>query len=123
MAIRQGDIRTKSPEAVVTLSADGSAIESVVAGEPVEVVQGTRKATGTRGTYTPGNETFVLVGEKVQLQDSDRQVEGRILTFQVGDDRIRVDGQEEARTEAVFKREPSTPAPGRPKPPKNDPPK
>jgi LPS export ABC transporter protein LptC/lipopolysaccharide transport protein LptA len=138
VAIRQGDIRTKSPEAVVTLSADGSAIESVVAGEPVEVVQGARKATGTRGTYTPGNETFVLVGEKVQLQDADRHVEGRILTFQVGDDRIRVDGQEEARTEAVFKREPSTPAPqkadptkgtatkpepGRPKPPKNDAPK
>lgn len=138
VAIHQGDIRTKSPEAVVTLSADGAAIESVVAGEPVEVVQGTRKATGTRGTYTPGNETFVLVGEKVQLLDSERRVEGRILTFQVGDDRIRVDGQEEARTEAVFKREPSTPAPqradptkgpatkpepGRPKAPKNDAPK
>ncbi len=138
VAIRQGDIRTKSPEAVVTLSADGSAIESVVAGEPVEAVQGARKATGTRGTYTPANETLVLVGEKVQLQDSERRVEGRILTFQVGDDRIRVDGQEEARTEAVFKREPSTPAPqkaaptkgtatkpepGGPKPPKNDAPK
>lgn len=109
VAIRQGDIRTKSPEAVVTLTADGSAIDNAVAGDPVEVVQGAQKATGSRGTYTPADETFVLVGEKVQLQDAERRVEGRILTFHVGDDRIRVDGQEEARTESVFKREPSTP--------------
>ena len=38
------------------------------------------------------------------LQDVDRRVEGRVLTFQVGGDRIRVDGREEVRTEAVFKR-------------------
>src|SRR6185436_8299602 len=97
----------------------------------VEVVQGARKATGTKGTYTPGNETMVLVGEKVRLQDPERSVEGRVLTFQVGDDRIRVDGQEEVRTEAVFKREPvagrtpvkpPAPAPGQAPPGKVPPP-
>ncbi len=128
VAIRQGDIRTKSPEAVVTLSADGSAIERLEAGQPVEVEQGARKATGTKGTYTPRDETFVLVGDKVQLQDPERRVEGRVLTFHVGDDRIRIDGQQEVRTEAVFKREPPKPAPpkgGPPKPehPPNEPPK
>ena len=50
VAIRQGDIRTKSPEAVVTLTADGSAIESVVAGEPVEV-----RAGGAEGNGHPGH--------------------------------------------------------------------
>ena len=108
--IRQGDILTRSPEAVVTLAKEGGAVDRMVAGEPVEVVQGARKATGARGTYTPSDETFVLVGEKVVLQDVDRRLEGRILTFQVGGDRIRVDGREEVRTEAVFKRkEPSKP--------------
>jgi lipopolysaccharide export system protein LptA len=68
------------------------------------VHQGTRRATGERGTYTPSDETFVLVGEKVVLQDVDRRLEGRILTFEVGSDRIRVDGREEVRTEAVFRR-------------------
>lgn len=116
VTIRQGDIRTRSPQAVVTLSEDGSTIESLVAGEPVEVEQGTRKAFGTRGTYTPRDETFVLAGEKVRLQDPERRVEGRLLTFHVGDDRIRIDGQEEVRTEAVFKREPPRPAPPRPGP-------
>jgi lipopolysaccharide transport protein LptA len=108
--IRQGDILTLSPEAVVTLGPDGATVDRLMAGEPVEVRQGTRRATGERGTYTPSNETLVLVGEKVVLQDADRRVVGRILTFQVGDDRIRVDGREEVRTEAVFKRrEPGKP--------------
>jgi hypothetical protein len=33
-------------------------------------------------------------------------VEGRSLTFHVGDDRILVDGREEVRTESIFKRTP-----------------
>jgi lipopolysaccharide export system protein LptA len=95
---------------VVTLAREGGGVDRMIAGEPVEVVQGARRATGERGTYTPADETFVLVGEKVVLQDVDRRLEGRILTFQVGGDRIRVDGREEVRTEAVFKRkEPSKP--------------
>jgi lipopolysaccharide transport protein LptA len=100
--IRQGDILTVSPGAVVTLTGDGEDVERIVAGEPVEVRQGERRATGRTGTYTPANETFVLVGDDVALQDKDRVVRGRSLTFQVGNDRIRVDGQEEARTEAIF---------------------
>ena len=52
--IRQGDILTRSPEAVVTLTKDGGAVDRLVAGEPVEVQQGVRRATGARGTYTPG---------------------------------------------------------------------
>jgi lipopolysaccharide export system protein LptA len=68
------------------------------------VHQGVRRATGERGAYTPASETFVLTGEKVVLYDVDRRLEGRILTFEVGSDRIRVDGREEERTEAVFRR-------------------
>jgi len=105
VVIRQGDIRSTSPQAIVTLNEDGSAVETLVAGEPVEVVQGARKANGTKGTYTPRTETLLLVGEKVLLQDPAQRTEGRSLTFRVGDDTIRVDGREEVRTESVFKRE------------------
>jgi lipopolysaccharide transport protein LptA len=102
--IRQGDILTRSPEAIVLLAKDGQTIDRLLAGEPVEVHQGVRRATGERGAYTPASETFVLTGEKVVLHDVDRRLEGRILTFEVGSDRIRVDGREEVRTEAVFRR-------------------
>ena len=108
--IRQGDIVTVSPRAVVTLTKDADAVEKLVAGEPVEVRQGARRANGKQGTYTPANETLVLVGEPVVLQDGDRRAQGRILVFEVGSDRIRIDGREEVRTEAVFKRkEPAKP--------------
>jgi LPS export ABC transporter protein LptC/lipopolysaccharide transport protein LptA len=103
--IRQGDILTKSPEATVVLGADGSTIERLLAGAPVELHQGTRVAHGERATYTPADETLVLVGEKVVLEDAERRLVGRVLTFQSGSDRIRVDGREEVRTEAVFKRQ------------------
>ena len=102
--IHQGDIVTRSPEAVVILTKDGDDVDRLLAGTPVEVTQGLRRATGERGTYTPADETFVLVGEKVVLHDADRRLEGRILTFEVGSDRIRVDGREEVRTEAVLRR-------------------
>ena len=108
--IRQGDIVTRSPQAVVTLTEGGEGVEKIVAGEPVEVRQGDRRAEGRVGTYTPGDETRVREGDEVVLEDVDRSVRGRVLTFQVGEDRIRVDGREEVRTEAIFrKKEPSTP--------------
>jgi LPS export ABC transporter protein LptC/lipopolysaccharide transport protein LptA len=108
--IRQGDITTLSPEAVVTLSEGGDEVQRIVAGEPVEVRQGLRTAKGQTGTYTPADETMRLEGEEVVLQDVDRLVRGRVLTFKVGEDRIRVDGREEVRTEAIFKkREPPKP--------------
>jgi lipopolysaccharide transport protein LptA/LPS export ABC transporter protein LptC len=102
--IQQGDITTSSPEAIVTLTEDGGDVERVNAGSPAEVRQGARVATGERGTYTAKDETLVLVGEKVELKDVDRRIIGRILVFQVGSDRILVDGREETRTEAIFKR-------------------
>jgi LPS export ABC transporter protein LptC/lipopolysaccharide transport protein LptA len=100
--IRQGDIVTRSPKAAMTLTADGAGIETLVAGEPVEVQQGDRRASGTRGTYNPGNETMVLVGDNAMMLDPQHQSHGRSLTFHVGDNRILVDGQQEGRTETLL---------------------
>lgn len=107
VTIRQGATTTKSPKATITLRADGGGMEKLVAGEPVEVVQGLRKANGRRGVYTPGNETMVLTGDNVTLIEGDRKTQGRSLTFRVGDDTILVDGQEEGRTETILKAEPA----------------
>jgi LPS export ABC transporter protein LptC/lipopolysaccharide transport protein LptA len=108
--IKQGDILTRSPEAIVLLTADGKTMDRLLAGTPVEVRQGGRRANGERGSYTPSDETLVLVGEKVVLQDVDRRIEGRSLTFRVGSDRIRIDGRDEIRSEAVLERgEPQEP--------------
>jgi lipopolysaccharide transport protein LptA/LPS export ABC transporter protein LptC len=107
--MRQADILTRSPKATLTLTADESGIEKMVAGEPVEVVQGDRHATGTTGTYTPGDDTMVLVGDNVVVKDPQQQSRGRSVIFHMDDDRILVEGQEQGRTETVFQN-----APGRP---------
>jgi lipopolysaccharide transport protein LptA len=105
-AIRQGDIATRSPEATLNLEGDASGIETLVAGSPVQVEQADRTATGATGTYTPATGTMVLVGEPVVLKDPSQVIEGRSVTFRVGDDLIVVDGREEVRTQLLIKKEP-----------------
>jgi lipopolysaccharide transport protein LptA len=111
VSIRQGDIATLSPKATLTFTGDGSGIQTLVAGEPVEVRQGDRHASGARGTYTPQNGTMILVGPKVVLKDPTQQVEGRSLIFRVGDDRVLVDGQEQVRTLSIIRNRKEPPKP------------
>ena len=102
--IRQGDIQTKSPEATAVLDADGNAIETLVAGEPVEVQQGSAARTASAGDLHAGDGDIVLRAGRRSCSRTRPQAAGRVLTFHVGDERILVDGREEERTEAVFKR-------------------
>ena len=111
VAIKQGDIATRSPQAWIVLTPDGTRVESMTAGDTVEVVQGNRKARGSHGIYTPRDETMVLTGERVVLQDPQQQVEGRSLTFHVGDDRILVDGREQVRTTIIRAQQKEPPSP------------
>ncbi len=101
--IRRGDIETASPTATVVLGGDGDRLESLVAGEPVEVSQGARKAQGRQASYTPADETMVIVGEKVLLTEPSRTVQGRRVVFVVGRDQVRVEGLDETRTETVIR--------------------
>jgi lipopolysaccharide transport protein LptA len=112
VAIKQGDIATRSPQAWIVLTADGQRVESMTAGDTVEVVQGNRKARGSKGIYTPRDEIMVLTGDHVVLLDPQQKVEGRSLTFHVGDDRILVDGREQVRTQTIIRaqrKEPPSP--------------
>src|SRR5436190_4095626 len=104
VSIRQGDIATRSPEATLNFTSDGAAIQTLVAGEPVEVRQGDRHASGARGTYAPQSETMTLVGPKVVLKDPTQgDLEGRTITFHVNDDRVLVDGLEQVRTLSIIR--------------------
>jgi LPS export ABC transporter protein LptC/lipopolysaccharide transport protein LptA len=104
--IRQGDIQTKSPEATLYLSDDGGEVKTLVAGEPIEVRQGERVATGRRGTYTPARETMELVGDDVTLKDASQEVRrGRSVTFHVGNDSVIIDGRDEMRPETKILRQ------------------
>jgi lipopolysaccharide export system protein LptA len=83
-----------------------------VAGEPVDVLQGDRRASGARGTYTPQSETMTLVGPKVVLKDPTQgDLEGRTITFHVNDDRVLVDGLEQVRTLSIIRSKKEPPKP------------
>lgn len=109
VVLRQERLVTRSPRADLTLTPDGRALQMLVAGEPVEMLEGQRKVTGQRATYTPQDEKIVVEGEIVLLTGPGQQAQGRTLTLHVGDDRILVDGRDESRTETVFRKEPHKP--------------
>jgi LPS export ABC transporter protein LptC/lipopolysaccharide transport protein LptA len=111
VVIKQGVVSIRGPQATIELTPDGSDVRTMVAGEPVQVEQGDRKAQGARATYDPRAGTMALVGEPVTLVDPRQEVQGRAVTFNLGDDRVVVDGQEQARTQTVIRsrREPPPP--------------
>ncbi len=100
--IRQGDITTESPEATLMLGPDGRVVRAI-AGQPVRLAQGARTANGDTATFDPARNVVHLVGDRVVLQDPDQHIEGKSLTFHVTDDTILVDGQDEQRTQTVFR--------------------
>jgi lipopolysaccharide transport protein LptA len=107
--LQQGVLVTESPTANAALD-DTGGVRQLVAGEPVKVTQDKRTATGTKATYTPAQDTMVITGDKVVLDDPGQQkVEGRSITFHMKSDRIVVDGQERRRTEMRLK---GAPIPG-----------
>jgi len=105
VVIRQGDIVTRSPKAILRLTEDGASILELIVGEPVEVRQGERTAEGRLGIYTPADQTMVLEGEPVVLIDPTQQVQGRSVTFKVGGDRILIEGREEVRTQTIIRQQ------------------
>ncbi len=107
--LRQGPIATRSPKATLSLAADGRSLEKLVAGEPVRLEEGQRRADGRLATYQLATGTITIEGEPVKLVGPGQDVQGRSLTFHVGDDKILVDGREEGRTETIFRKEPARP--------------
>lgn len=111
VSIKQGAVAIRGPRATIELTPDGNDVRTMRAGEPVEVQQGERRARGVSATYDPRAGTMALLGEPVTLVDPRQHVQGRSVTFNLGDDRVVVDGQEQARTQTVIRsrREPPRP--------------
>lgn len=101
--IHQGIMDTRSPEATITLDEGGAGMRQLVAGSPVEMTYGARRASGSRATYDPVEGRLTIVGEKVHMKDPEQEVEGRSLILGLRDDKILIDGQEQVRTQTIFR--------------------
>ncbi len=101
-----GDAHMIGPEGDMTaatielyLKPTGNELDRAEAYESVTLREQNRKTTGTRMTYTTGDERYFIVGAPVKIVDQcDRETTGRTLTFQKATDRIVVDGNQETRT-------------------------
>ena len=101
--LTQGEVQITAPRAVIELGSSGRRMETLSAGDTVEILYGERRATGDTATFRPAEGTMIIEGEKVVLVDAARQIEGRSLTFNVSDDTILVDGRDQGRTQTVFR--------------------
>lgn len=94
----QGNLRAERIE--LFLAPKDNALDRLEAqGAPVTVIIEKREATGTKLTYQPAREEYVLVGSPVKFIESCHETSGRTLTFYKASDRILVDGNEEQRTQ------------------------
>ena len=84
--IRQGEMATRSPEATLTLDAQGNSLRSLVAGSPVDVTFGPRRASGARATYEPGPGTLTIVVQEVGATTK------RVCALEAGDEILDVAG-------------------------------
>jgi lipopolysaccharide transport protein LptA/LPS export ABC transporter protein LptC len=77
-----------------------NSLEKLEANSAVNAVVDKRTVTGTRLTYSPADDKYVVVGAPVKMIDSDcQETNGKTLTFWKASDRVLVDGNNEVRTQ------------------------
>lgn len=82
------------------LAAGENALERLEGTGTVRADVDKRIVTGTKLSYLPGEDQYVVVGAPVRMVDADcQETTGKTLTFFKSSDRVVVDGNEEIRTQ------------------------
>lgn len=94
----QGDLTADRIE--LFFDKDGDALERAEAFRGVTLRLDVRSATGEQMTYFAADERYVMSGTPVKVVDLCRETIGRTLTFFKSTDTIRVDSNQEIRTQS-----------------------
>ena len=77
-----------------------NALDKLEATARVTAIVDKRTVTGTRLTYSPADDKYVVVGAPVKMVDAEcQETSGKTLTFWKASDRVLVDGNNEVRTQ------------------------
>jgi LPS export ABC transporter protein LptC len=77
-----------------------NALEKLEANGAVTALVDRRTVTGTRLTYSTGDDKYVVMGAPVKMIDAEcQETSGKTLTFWKASDRVQVDGNNEVRTQ------------------------
>jgi lipopolysaccharide export system protein LptA len=106
VSMRSEDMTMTGKEVEVTLAPGGAEVlEMYATGEvSIETPEGT--AQGETAKYLPKDESMTVQGENATLENAGKLTQGKQLTFFLGDDRIIVDGREQARTKTTYSSKP-----------------
>jgi lipopolysaccharide transport protein LptA len=82
------------------LAKGDNALDRLEATGAVTAIVDRRTVTGTRLTYSPADEKYLVVGAPVKMLDAEcKETNGKTLTFWKASDRVQVDGNNEVRTQ------------------------
>ena len=94
----QGDLRADLLSLI--LAPQENSLERLEASGAVNAHVDKRVVTGTRLTFQPADDKYVVQGAPVRMLDADcQETTGKTLTFFKASDRVLVDGNEEIRTQ------------------------
>jgi lipopolysaccharide export system protein LptA len=95
----QSDLRADTID--MWLAPDENTLERLEAITAVTATVDKRVVTGTKLSYLPAEDKYVVLGAPVKMIDADcQETTGKTLTFFKSSDRVVVDGNEEIRTQA-----------------------
>jgi lipopolysaccharide export system protein LptA len=82
------------------LAKDENTLETIEANTAVTAIVDRRTVTGTRLTYSPSEDKYIVFGAPVKMTDADcKETSGKKLTFWKASDKVQVDGNNEVRTQ------------------------
>ncbi len=94
----QGNLR--ADKLALGLAKQENALNTLEASGAVTAIVDKRTVTGTRLTYSPTDDKYVVVGAPVKMISADcEETSGKTLTFWKASDRVQVDGNDEVRTQ------------------------
>lgn len=93
-----GNLRGEKIE--IQLAANDNSLARLDANEKVTAIVEKRTVTGTRLSYVPADEKYIVNGAPVTMVDAEcQELSGKTLTFFKASDRVQVDGNNEVRTQ------------------------
>jgi lipopolysaccharide transport protein LptA len=94
----QGNLSATKLE--LQLAKEGNSLERLEATGVVTAIVDRRTVTGTKLTYSPDDDKYIVLGAPVKMIDAEcQETSGKTLTFWKASDRVQVDGNNEVRTQ------------------------
>jgi lipopolysaccharide export system protein LptA len=106
VSMKSKEMTLKSGAVDVLLEGEDRTVREIQADGEVSIETPDGKAAGDHAKYLPKEKSMTVHGRIATLENAGKLTQGKQLTFFLGDDRIIVDGREQARTKTTYSSKP-----------------